>query len=228
LSRFLKFFRQEGVEGVMLAGTVDHAKALQTKEAIQTLTDPRALKMILSVRKKNAVSLLSAVIAEIEKDGMRVLPSFAYLEDHLLKPGPAGPIKPSKSQLEDIETGYRAAKTLSGLDIGLSCCVAAGAVVAVEAMEGTDQCIARAGEILTKRSSNKGQLTVVKVARPQQDPRFDLPVIGPQTILTASRAGAKCLAAEAGWTLVLDYEETLKLALNHGIAVYGINADSLR
>lgn len=223
LSKLLRFFRDEGVQGVMLAGTVEHGKALQTTEAIKAVADLRTLKILFSIRRRNATSLLTAMIQEIEKEGMRVLPSFTYLENQLLKPGPAGSIKPSKDDLEDIATGYEAAKALSRLDIGLTVCVAGGVVLAVEAMEGTDACIARAGDLLAKRSSRSGGFTIVKVARPNQDPRFDLPVIGPQTITTAHNAGARCLAAESGWTLMLEPEAAVSLADQHKISLYGIS-----
>ncbi|MBI2070015.1 MAG: UDP-2,3-diacylglucosamine diphosphatase LpxI [Elusimicrobia bacterium] len=226
LSKMLRFFRNEGVQGVILAGNVDHAHALGAKEKLKLMLDPRALKMLASLNNRRANTLLTAIIGEIEKDGMKVLPAFSYLEPDLLKPGPAGRLKPDANQLKDIEGGFTSAKELARLDIGLTCCVRNGVVVAAEALEGTDECIRRAGEILRRRGGgDKKSFTIVKVARPGQDPRFDLPVLGVQTIKIAHDAGAVCLAAESGWTLIMEKEKTLSLAERLGIAIYGISKD---
>lgn len=223
LSKMLTFFKKEGVQGVILAGTVDHAAALNTKDKLRLLTDPRALKLLLRVKEKKAGYLLRAIIEEIEKEGMRVLPSFTYLEKELLTPGVLSKEKPDEQVLSDIETGWRAAKTLAQLDIGLTVCVAQGAVIAAEAMEGTDACIKRAGDILRQRQKEV-PWTIVKVARTGQDPRFDLPVIGPGTIETAKNAGAQTLAAEASWTLLLDRQSTISAANRHQMVLYGIES----
>ncbi|MBI4064508.1 MAG: UDP-2,3-diacylglucosamine diphosphatase LpxI [Elusimicrobia bacterium] len=227
LSRMLGFFRREGVQGVILAGTVDHAHALRARDKLRLLADPRALKMVLGVKERKAQPLLLALIAEIEQEGMRVLPSFSYIEEELLKPGPLGSIRPSEENLRDIRTGFVIAKELARQDVGLTCCVRHGAVLAVEAMEGTNACIRRAGAILRERlgADSKGGFVVVKVARPKQDPRFDLPVLGPQTIGVLHEAGATLIAAEASWTLLLERQSLIETANSRQIGVFGATAD---
>ncbi|MBI4369664.1 MAG: UDP-2,3-diacylglucosamine diphosphatase LpxI [Elusimicrobia bacterium] len=224
LSKLLRFFKTKGVQGVLLAGSVDHTQALNAMDTIKTLADPRALKLLFRLRERKSQPILLGLIEEIESEGMKVLPSYCYLEDELVKPGVLTQRRPTSEELQDIQSGWKAAKTLAGLDIGLTCCVRRGAMVAVEALEGTDQCILRAGEILrAKLKRNDLKFTVVKVARPKQDPRYDLPVLGPRTVLSAHQAGASCIAVEAGWTLLFERQEVLNLANKHEIAITGID-----
>ncbi len=222
-SKLLRYFKSEGVQAVLMAGTVDHGHALKPWDALKAMSDLRTIKMLLTIKEKKTKPILEAVIAEIEKEGMRVLPSFCYLESELLKPGILAGNKPGNKQQEEIGRAFKIAKEIAGLDIGLTVCVRHGAVLAVEALEGTDACIERAGSILRTKSSSQ-EFIVVKVARPNQDPRYDLPVIGPKTIETIHRAGGKILAAEAGWTLILDKEQTIALANQHKITILGLNA----
>lgn len=220
LTHLLQFFKKEGVRSVILAGTVNHAYALSPLEKLKAMSDLRTMKMLLSLKEKKASQILEAIINEIEKEGIRVLPSFTYLESELIKPGVLTKRQPTPEELKDISLGYQTAKKLSDLDIGLSVCVSQGVIVAVEALEGTDECVKRAGKILQNKKRGSG-FVVVKVARPKQDPRYDLPVIGPTTIETMSQAGGTTLAVEPGWTLLIDKEAALAKANKHKISLIG-------
>src|SRR5262249_44936747 len=150
--------------------------------------------------------LLSAVTQEFQDEGIEFLPSTLYL-DHLLCPsGPITQRKPTKAELEDIEFGLPLARHIAGQDIGQTLVVKDKTVVAVEAMEGTDACIRRAGQI-----AGTGGV-IIKVARPKQDLRFDVPVTGPRTLEAMKDAGASVLALETGKTLLLEKETLLKVA----------------
>ncbi|MEK6543106.1 MAG: UDP-2,3-diacylglucosamine diphosphatase LpxI [Elusimicrobiota bacterium] len=223
LSKMLGFYKDNQVEGVILAGRIDHAHALDTKEKLRMMTDPRTLKLLLGVKERNANGLLQALIGEIESEGMRVLPSSSYLEAELLAPGLCAGPHPDAATLNDIQTGHRVAKALAGMDVGLTACVAQGAIVALEAMEGTDACIRRAGGLLKDRGRAHLGFCVVKVARPDQDPRYDLPVLGPTSIEIAAEAGARALAAQSGWTLLLDSASTKACAKRLGISLIGLD-----
>ncbi|MBI4669746.1 MAG: UDP-2,3-diacylglucosamine diphosphatase LpxI [Elusimicrobia bacterium] len=223
LAKMIQFFHKENVQKALLAGTVDHAHVLGAREKLKSLFDPRTLRILGTLRDRKAQTILTALVNEFEKEGIKVLPSYSFLETELLQEGPLGQIKPAKSDLENIKAGFKAAKELARLDIGLTCCIQNSVIIAVEALEGTDECILRAGEIVKKRfGSKKTGFAVVKVARPDQDPRFDLPVLGQKTLDTAHWAGASLVAAEAGWTLVLEKEKVIKAADGCGLAVYGI------
>ena len=133
---------------------------------------------------------------------------------------------PTKEERADIELGWRAAKAVAGFDIGQAVVVQGGAIVAVEAMEGTDSAVARAGEI-ARTHGRKPRLVVVKVAKPNQDFRFDLPVLGLDTLPALEKAGASVLALEAGKTLIFDREEFLRRADALGLAVVAVSEESV-
>jgi DUF1009 family protein len=220
LSTIINYFKSRNIEKVVAAGFVKHASVFDI------IPDLRLAKVLTSIKDKKAESIFKAVTTEFAKDAIEFTDPTPLLEKHFAKEGVLTETKPNKQQKSDIKMGWFSAKKIAELDIGLTAVVAQGTVIAVEAMEGTDKCILRAGEIYKLAvSENKKPLglTVVKVARPNQDMRFDLPVVGENTIKTMIKSGASVLAVEAGKTLFLESEKALELADQNKISVIGIS-----
>lgn len=212
ITRPIETLASAGVRRAVMAGHVPHTSVFGG-----IVPDFRAAKILLKLKDRKANSILKAVADEFACKGIELVSSVTFLEHLLPCAGALTPFKLNDAQKRDISLGWKAAKTLSGLDVGLTAVVKDMAVVALEGMEGTDACILRAGEIVRKAGSSPSGasasgLVVVKVARPGQDLRFDLPVIGAQTIRTMCSAGAGVLAVEAKKTLILDREQFLKEA----------------
>ncbi|MGE3999484.1 MAG: LpxI family protein, partial [Planctomycetaceae bacterium] len=167
-------------------------------------------------------TLLLAVIREFARDNIQVESALQFCPELLVKHGFLTHRKPTPAQWRDVRFGWTLAKEMGRLDVGQTVVVNETAVIAVEAIEGTDECIRRAGELC-----RRGGFTVVKVAKPQQDLRFDVPTIGVQTIQTMSEAGARVLAVEAGLTILLDEPEVVELANRFGITIVSLNADEV-
>ena len=211
LSRLVEAFRSEGVSQAVMAGRVQHRRIYS---AIKP--DWRLIKVLDKLRRKNTDSLLGAVAQVLEDEGIVLLDSTHFMASSLAAAGPNGGRKPSASERKDIEYGREVAKALASLDIGQSVVICEQACVAVEAMEGTDAVLLRAGDLASGR-----KLTLVKVAKPNQDMRFDVPVIGPRTIRKMRTVNATAISVEAGKTLLLDREELLAEADRAGISVVG-------
>lgn len=209
LNRMIKFFQTWGVKDVVMAGQVKHHRLFENIKF-----DFRVLKLLSCLVDRRADSLLKAVIKEIEKEGLRVLPSNIYLQDLLVNSGNLTSVSLTPEEEADVIFGWPIAKKIAELDIGQTIVVKQKTVVAVEAMEGTDECIQRGARI-----AGKG-IVVIKVARPKQDVRFDLPVVGLRTIEVLKEVQAKVLVLEAGKTIILD-KEFLSLAKDFQIAVIG-------
>lgn len=211
LGKMIKFFRREGVTDAVMMGQIS------PKNLFDMRPDLRVLMILARVRERNAETLFGAVADELAKDGITVLSATTFLEDHLPGPGHVcGPIF-KKRQLADADFGFRIAKESSKLDIGQSVVVRHGTVLAVEAFEGTNQCIKRGGEL------GRGKdVMLVKVSKPNQDFRFDVPVIGPQTIETCAAAGVSGIAIEAGKTLLLQKDLVAELCHRHQIGIHGV------
>jgi len=208
--KLLKLIRKEGVKEIAFAGHIRKSKAIRFARP-----DLKAILLWQKLQTRNDDEILRAVAREIEKTGARVISPTKYLP-HLLTPaGILTTRKPSPSQWEDIVYGFSVAKALGELDIGQCVVVKDKMVVAVEALEGTDATIDRAGKLAR-------DTVVVKVFKPHQDPRFDLPSAGLQTILSMKNAGAKVLALEAGRSLFFEREKALSLAQEAGIVVVGV------
>jgi DUF1009 family protein len=194
--------------------------------------DWRLAKLLLNLRTRNTDMLLGAVAKVLEDEGITLMSSTAYLEPMLAPVGVMTQRVPDETELGDIAYGVKVARGIAGFDLGQTVVIAAGACVAVEAMEGTDAAIARAGEIFRgmdfggEASTLMRRLTVVKVAKPNQDMRFDVPVVGVPTIEAMVAAGATCLCVEAGRTLVFDRERMIAAADAAGIAMVGSCAES--
>ena len=219
LSKLIDTFKREGVTTAIMAGQVKHK---QIFSAIRP--DWKLAKVLLSLGTRNTDSLIGAVAKVLEEEGIHLISSTSYLEPLLAKPGVLTCRKPTEAELKDVEYGRRVAWHLAQYDIGQTVVIAEAACVAVEAMEGTDATILRAGELM--HSAGQGgesvlsrKLTVVKVAKPNQDMRFDVPVIGLKTIETMAHADASCLAIDAGKCLFLDGDKIISAADEAGIAV---------
>lgn len=213
IKKTIELLHGAGVEEAVMAGQVKHTQLFRRLKL-----DLTAVKLLATLRDKKTDTILGAVADEFAKSGIKLLPSTTYL-GHLLAPeGVLTKAKPSSDQKKDIEFGFRTAKSVGGLDLGQTVCVKDQAVLAVEAMEGTDACIRRAGTLCD------GGFTVAKAAKPRQDVRFDVPVIGERTIASLKESKAAVLAIEAGRTLFFDRDEFLKQANAAGIVVVGVKS----
>ncbi len=203
LSKLIDTFQREGVSRAVMAGQVKHKQIFSSIRP-----DWRLAKLLMSLRTRSTDMLLGAVAKVLGDEGIELISSTAYLEPLLARPGTLTARVPTEQEQADIAYGLSVARGVAGFDLGQTVVVAAGACVAVEAMEGTDATILRAGELLRtlddSASTLERSLTVVKVAKPKQDMRFDVPVIGVPTVATMQKAGATCLAVEAGRTLIFD------------------------
>ncbi|MBI5244609.1 MAG: UDP-2,3-diacylglucosamine diphosphatase LpxI [Elusimicrobia bacterium] len=217
----LRYFKEHGVRKAVMAGKVQHASVFGG-----LMPDLRALKLFAGLKDRRPDTILSAVADEFSKEGIELLSSSAYLTHLMPSEGVLSRRAPTKEELADVELGWRAAKAVAGFDIGQAVVAQGGAIVAVEAMEGTDSAVARAGEI-ARSHGRKPRLVVVKVAKPCQDFRFDLPVLGLDTLPTLEKAGASVLALEAGKTLVFDKDEFIRRADALGLAVIVVSEESV-
>jgi DUF1009 family protein len=226
LSRLIEVFHKEGVTKAVMAGQVKHKQIFSSIRP-----DWRLAKLLLNLRTRNTDMLLGAVAKVLGDEGIDLISSTAFLEPLLATEGVMTRRAPDEDERKNIEYGLGVARGVAGFDIGQTVVVAGQACVAVEAMEGTDAAIERAGELmqsLREGGEDDGEaptlqrkLTVVKVAKPKQDMRFDVPVIGMRTVETMIRAGATCLSVEAGRTLLFDREALLERAAAAGIAIVG-------
>ncbi len=218
LSKLIETFQCEGVQRAIMAGQVKHK---QIFSAIRP--DWRLAKLLLSLTTRNTDSLLGAVAKVLAEEGITLESSTGLLEPLLVKSGLLTRRAPTEEERKNIEYGRAVAGHLAQHDVGQTVVIADAACVAVEAMEGTDATIQRAGEIVGSLPGNASTLsralTVVKIAKPSQDMRFDVPVIGVKTIEVMKGAGASCLALDAGKCLLVDGENTIDAANAAGIAV---------
>jgi len=216
LSRLIDTFQKEGV-----------SRAVKHKQIFSSIRpDWRLAKLLLNLRTRNTDMLLGAVAKVLADEGIELISSTAFLEPLLAQEGVLTQRAPSEDEQKNIDYGMSVARAVAGFDIGQTVVVAAQACVAVEAMEGTDAAIERAGQLMQslddEASTLERKLTVVKVAKPNQDMRFDVPVIGIRTIESMIAAGATCLSVEAGRTLLFDREALLQRAAQAGIAIVAV------
>lgn len=199
LGKMIKFFKSHGATRVVMVGQI------APKNLFDLRPDLRLLKMLSRVKERNAESLFAGIAGELEADGILLLPATTFLDD--LLPGPGHVCGPALSarQEEDAAYGFRIAKEVSRLDIGQTVVVKKGTVLAVEAFEGTNEAIKRGG------SMGRGEAMMVKVSKPKQDFRFDVPVVGPATIETAAESGVNAIVVEAGSTLLLGKDDIFRL-----------------
>ncbi len=222
LSKLIETFKAAGVTRAVMAGQVKHKQIFSSIKP-----DWRLAKLLLSLATRNTDSLLGAIATVLAEEGIMLENSTALLEPLLAKAGVITKRAPGEQERTNIEYGRAVGRRLAEYDIGQTVVIAGAACVAVEAMEGTDATIERAGELMRSLELELGgaastlsrALTVVKIAKPGQDLRFDVPVIGVKTIETMARAGASCLAVDAGRCLLLDGEAMTRAADEAGIAV---------
>jgi UDP-2,3-diacylglucosamine hydrolase len=210
LGRCIEVLRNAGVSRAVMAGQVKHVKIFSG-----ILPDRTLLSVLMRLKARNTDALISAVAEVMRDQGIELLDSTAFLEPLLAHEGVLTERAPTPEEVDDFLFGYRMADAIAGLDIGQTIAVKHKAVVAVEAMEGTDEVIGRAGYL-----AGPG-VRIVKVAKPQQDMRFDVPVVGLATIQAMRVAGASALSIDAGRTLVLDGEHVLASANEARIAIVG-------
>ena len=220
LSRLIETFQREGITRAVMAGQVKHKQIFSSIRP-----DWRLAKLLLNLRTRSTDMLLGAVAKVLEDEGITLLSSTAFLEPMLAPEGILTSRQPDSTELDDIRYGLEVARGIAGFDLGQTVVIAAGACVAVEAMEGTDATIARAGDLMRSLEADVStlarRLTVVKVAKPKQDMRFDVPIAGVPTLEAMRAAGATCLCVEAGRTLLFDRERMVRLADDSGISIVG-------
>jgi UDP-2,3-diacylglucosamine hydrolase len=218
LSKLIDKFKEEGVSRAIMAGQVKHKQIFSTIRP-----DWRLAKLLLSLGTRNTDSLLGAVAKVLADEGIVLENSTTLLEPLLAKPGVLTKRPPLEQEKKNFDYGRDLARYLAKFDIGQTVVIAESACVAVEAMEGTDVAIERAGQIMRSLESGPSTLsralTVVKIAKPNQDMRFDVPVIGLRTIEIMKKAGATCLALDTGKCLLLDGESIITAANAVGIAI---------
>lgn len=210
LGKCIKILKGDGVSQAVMAGQVKHARIFSG-----IVPDLTLLSVLTRLRAKNTDALISAVADVMRDHGIELLDSTVFLGPLLAREGVLTRRAPDAAELDDLAFGYRMADAIAGLDIGQAIAVKDKAVVAVEAMEGTDQVIARAGSI-----AGAG-VRIVKVAKPKQDMRFDVPVIGTATVRAMQAVGATALSIDAGRTLVMDGEQVFAAADQAGITIVG-------
>lgn len=205
-----KILKQEKPTYAAIVGKID-------KTLIYKFTKNKQIASFLDkLSDKKDLSILSGIAKRLNSIGIKVINSTTYLEDFLVKKGPQTKTQPTEEQLEDIRFGFNIAKRLAAQDIGQTVVIKQKAVVAIEAIEGTDETIKRAGRLVGSGC------VVIKMARPKQDMRLDVPVIGETTVDSLIEAGAACLAPEAGKVLMIDKDKLINKADSFGISIIGI------
>jgi DUF1009 family protein len=209
LGKLIKTFRQEGVTRAIMAGQVKHKQIFSS-----IIPDLKLLKLLASLATKNTDSLIGAVAQVLEEEGIHLIDSTAFLKPLMPEPGLLTARAPHEEETQDIEYGRRIAREIARLDLGQTIVVRDQACVAIEAMEGTDAVIQRAASL-----ANNQRTTVIKVSKPHQDMRFDVPVIGLPTVELMAEVGASALAIDAHKTLLLDRDKLLAFADQHQISI---------
>ena len=223
LGGMIRTFKRMGANRIVMAGKVTKNVMYTPFRMIQLAPDYRMIRMwYKTTTDKRDDSILLGVIAEFARDGMEFASALDYCPEILVKRGTLTRRRPSASELKDVEFGWHLAKEMGRLDVGQSVAVKESATLAIEAIEGTDRCIERAGLLC-----RAGGWTLVKVAKPQQDMRFDVPTIGTNTIENLHKAGARVLAIEADKTIVIDQTDVVALADRYGIAIIAVSPDEV-
>ncbi len=217
LGKIIRTFLDAGVKRAVMAGGIQKVGLFTGARP-----DLRGAAFLARVRSFRDDALLRGIAVELERDGIEVVPSTLFLSEIVTREGTLGRARAKKDAWSDIALGFRVAKEVGRYDVGQSVVVRGGLVLAIEGMEGTDQCIRRGGELA------RGEIIVVKVAKPTQDLRFDVPAVGPATVAILSAVKGRAIALEAGRTILLDREQFLADADRANIAVVGVSGESLR
>ncbi len=207
LGRFLKFFRSQGIQHAIMAGQI------APKNLFDLRPDLKALMLLGKLKQRNAESIFGAIADELAKIDVDLLPATTFLEDSLARPGLIAGPKLSPREEHDVELGWNVAKEIARLDIGQTIVIKNGTIVAVEALEGTNEAIKRSGTLAREDA------VMVKVSKPNQDMRFDVPVIGVETVRIAAESGVRVIAVEAGKTLLLERDAVIALANGSNMSV---------
>lgn len=209
LKKLFSFLKDRGVTRVIMAGQVNPNNLFDKNVAL----GDEYQDLMKALEDRKADTIFRAVADKLKAEGLELLDSTFLLKDYLAPKGTLSRRGPTISELEDITFGRTIAKAMGGLDVGQTVVIKEKAIVAIEAMEGTDRCIRRGGEIAREGA------VVVKMSKPGQDQRFDIPVVGPRTLQNMIRVNAKCLAIEADKTLIIDRDQCLKMANKAGICI---------
>jgi UDP-2,3-diacylglucosamine hydrolase len=210
LGRLLKFFRGQNVRQAIMAGQI------APKNLFDLRPDVKALVVLAKLKQRNAESIFTAIADELKKNDVDLLPSTTFLEDQIASKGLIAGAKLSRAEEEDVDLGWSVAKEIARLDIGQTIIVKNGTVLAVEAFEGTNDAIKRGGALAREGA------VMIKVAKPNQDMRFDVPVVGVETIKIATEAKLRVIAVESDKTLLLERDKVIELALNGNVSLVGI------
>jgi DUF1009 family protein len=209
LGRLLKFFREQNIHHAIMAGQI------APKNLFDLRPDWKALLMLARLKQRNAETIFAAIGDELRKIDIELLPAITFLEDHLASTGLMAGSELSRRENEDVELGWKTAKEMARLNVGQTVIVKNGTILAVEGFEGTNEAIKRGGALAREGA------VMIKVSKPDQDMRFDVPVIGLETIRVASEAKIRVIALEAGKTLLLERDAIVDLARSAGISIVG-------
>ena len=211
VNRIEKIFKDEQIKQMTFLGKVNKKVLLKPYKF-----DKRALDILMSVKRLNDDEVMLLIVKEFEKIGVSVLDQTIFIKNLMIPAGVLGKLKPTEKQMEDVNYGFWLAKEMGGIDVGQSVVIKDKMIMAVEAIEGTDICIKRGAKLAGKNAC------VVKVAKPKQDKRFDIPTVGLRTLRTMKRYKANLLAVEANETLIVDQEKVIKYADEHGIVIMAV------
>ncbi len=217
LTAAIEFYKQNGVTSVVMAGRVQHTSIFSN-----FIPDKRGAAFLATLKSMQPKYLLERIMGEFAKDGITFENSALFLDDFFPGKGVLSQRQPTPQEQTTIDYGMSIAKQIAALDIGLTCVVSQQTVIAVEGMEGTDNCIARAADLYKKAAEKESTVVVAKAARPNQDARYDLPVIGKGTLKSMHKAGFSVLAFEADKTLVMDLDEVIALADKYNICLVAV------
>jgi len=209
LGKLLKFFRENNVRQAIMAGQI------APKNLFDLRPDVKALVVLAKLKQRNAESIFRAIAEELKKEDVDLLPATTFLDDQIAPKGLIAGSKLSRAEEEDVDLGWNVAKEMARLDIGQTIIVKNGTVLAVEAFEGTNDAIKRGGSLAREGA------VMIKVAKPNQDMRFDVPVVGVETIKVAAEAKLRVIALESGKTLLLERDKVVDLAKRSGISIIG-------
>ncbi len=212
--KIIEILLKEKVNKAIMLG-----KIIKTRMFEKIYFDELGLRIFTMIKDRKDDSILKAMASEMEKRGIYMQNCLEYLEDFIVPSGCLTKRKPTIEEMEDVTFGWSMAKEIGRLDIGQSVVVKAKTVVAVESIEGTDEAIRRGGIL------SNGGCCVIKVSKPQQDWRFDVPAVGAETVKVMAEVGARVLTLEAGKTIMIDKDETVRIADQNEISIIGINGD---
>lgn len=206
-----KILKDEGIKQLTFLGKVNKSILLKRPKF-----DSKAIEFFKRAVRLNDDKVMLMIIEELENIGVTVLDQTVFIKNLMIPSGVLGTVQPTKEQIEDVHYGYEIAKEIGKLDIGQSVVIKDKMIMAVEAIEGTDKCIRRGARLAKKDAC------IVKVAKPKQDKRFDIPAIGLKTLRTMNKCRAKLIAVEAGETIIVDREKTIQYADKHGIVIMAV------